>query len=105
MTNQVAETILEQLGGAGKLKAMINAKNFSGSDNSLTFRFSMNTKMNCVKIVLNAMDTYDLTFYKIKKFDFPVIEELTDVYADNLISAIEDTTGLCLSLGTMKRKA
>jgi len=39
MSNRlVADTIAEQLGGYGKLEAMINAKNFSYGDNSLTFK-------------------------------------------------------------------
>lgn len=77
---------------------MIGAKHFSATENSVTFRFAMNKKMNCVKIELNQMDTYDLTFYKIRKFDFPVVDEFSGVYADQLKRVISETIKLDLSL-------
>ena len=98
MSNRlVADTIAEQLGGYGKLEAMINAKNFAYDDNSLTFKFSGNKHVNCISISLNKYDTYNVTYYKIKKLDFEVVLE-AEVYADNLKESIQDNIGLRLSL-------
>ncbi len=63
----VANTILAQLGGGGRLTAMIGATNFLGSANSLQFRFAApaTNGANSVRIVLDASDTYTVEFYKI----------------------------------------
>ena len=102
----VAETILHQLGGSGKLKAMIGAKQFTAGANNLTFRFtapSLN-KANCIRITLNAMDTYDVEFIRVRKFDLATIHTESGIYAEDLRRIIEQVTGLYLSLGTLGRE-
>ena len=49
---QVAKTILEQLGGAGRLQVMTGAYNFVAYPNGVSFKFK-NRKVNYVKITLN----------------------------------------------------
>lgn len=95
---QVAETILQQLGGMGKLHAMIGAKNFSATETSITFRFMMNPKINCIKIELNWKDTYDITYYKLGRVNFKEVKKEEDVYATDLKRTIKETSGLDLSL-------
>ena len=99
MSNRlVADTIAEQLGGYGKLEAMINAKNFAYDDNSLTFKFSGNKNINCIKINLEPNDTYTVTYYKIKRLDFAIVSETKRVYAGSLKTSIRNNIGLRLSL-------
>lgn len=101
MTNQIAETTLQQLGGSGKLSAMIGAKNFTHDKNgALQFHFKMCKKANIVKIELNGMDLYNITFYKYnsRTFDCKEVKTLTDTYAEDLKSHIEEFTGLYISL-------
>jgi len=106
MSKEIAETIVYQLGGMGKLKAMINARNFVCDDEgSLSFRFSGNPKINCIRIKLNGLDLYDITFYKINKIDFSTVHEVTDIYAEDLVNIIEQQIELYLSLGTMGKRA
>lgn len=99
---QIAETIIQQMGGYGKLKAMINAKDFLYSDKekSLQFKFSGSKKVNCIKITLNNLDLYDIKLYKInlKKFTCDVKEKIENIYADQLKDIFETKTGLYLSL-------
>ena len=95
----VANEIIRQLGGAGRLSAMTGAKNFVGSDNSVHFRIGRNSKgVNVVRITLNAMDTYDVEYGRIRKFDFKVLAKEDGIYNDMLRESFERNTGMYLSL-------
>ena len=108
---QPAELILNQLGGSAKLALVIGAKDFFSDDegDSLVFKISAKAKNSIqrVKIHLNAMDTYDVTFSKIRykkdpdlSIRIPTIvnvSEYHDVYADDLKKLIETETGLYLN--------
>jgi hypothetical protein len=93
---QIADTILLQLGGYGKLKAMIGADNFAhDKDGSLSFRFKGSRKFKNCKIKLNGNDLYDIEFYSQRG---EVVESREDIYAEDLKRIFEKTTGLYLSL-------
>ena len=96
---EVANTILFQMGGRGKISAMTGAEfSISSSDLGVSFRFKMFTKANHCKITLNWDDTYTMTFTKIKKFDFVTVKEISGLYHDMLKHTFEEFTGLRLSL-------
>ena len=95
---QVAATIIQQLGGTGRLSAMINAKNFISYPDGVGFKFSNRKGPNHVKIVLNGRDYYDVTFSRIRGYDFKTVAQVDDVPVSNLRSVIEGKTGLYLSL-------
>lgn len=98
---EVASTILQQLGGSGKVGAMIGVKQYGTGKNGeliIQFKAKAKKKINCVRIGLNGQDLYDVDFIKMTKFDHKVVETETDVYADQLKSVFENTTGLYLSL-------
>jgi hypothetical protein len=99
----VANTILEQLGGGGRLKAMIGAYNFVGSENDLSFRFKCRAKngSNCVRVILTPMDVYRVEFLSVRAGKVRLKEVREDIYCDVLREVIERATGLYLSLGTM----
>lgn len=104
MSNQVAQTILQQLGG-NKFLAMIGAKNLCshGAENALSFRLSSvmtsgKNKCNHVKITLNGNDLYDVTFSKIFKMTVKEISSFSDVYAENLVELFESETVLATKL-------
>lgn len=102
MSNQVAQTILQQLGG-NKFLAMIGAKNLMshGAENALSFRLSSTmtkNKSNHIKITLNGNDLYDVTFSKIFKMTVKEISSFSDVYAENLVELFESETGLATKL-------
>jgi len=81
--------------GINRLSAMIGAKNFVQGENHVAFKFPRGKH---VKIELNGMDTYDMTFGTIRKFNFKVTKEFTGLYADMLKETFEQHTGLYLSL-------
>ena len=97
--NQVAKTILEQLGG-GKFRAMTGAKHFLSIPEgcgALSFQLP-SRKINYVKITLNGGDLYDLEFSRIagpkKMFAKKVVSEHRDVFADQLQDIFTEATGL-----------
>jgi len=102
----VAKAILAQLGG-GRFKAMTGAKNFGGTEDSLSFSlpggggFAKNG-INSVHIRLTAMDDYEVSFRRIRKSrGMPVVrwESVKEgVYADQLQEVFTEETGLCTRL-------
>lgn len=99
MTNeQRANTIIEQMGGFGRLGAMTGANNFIFDDKGITFKFKGSRKVNCVKVELTGNDDYTMRFYKVGRVNFKEVEVIEGVYNDMLINIFESTTGLYLSL-------
>ena len=83
--------------GMNRLVAMTGANNFvkSKEESSVSFKIP---RIGFVKIRLNGMDTYDMTFYKIRKYEYKVIQEFKGLYSDMLKETFESHTGLYLSL-------
>jgi hypothetical protein len=102
---QIAKTIIAQMGGTGKLRAMVNGRQFLILDAGVQFTFSGKRGMNKCVVKLTPADTYDIEFWYInaRKGTCDKKEEYLDVYEDMLIDLFEKTTGLYLSLGTMGR--
>ena len=102
----VAETILQQMGGSRRLKVMIGASNFGGTEDSLQFDFKGSRKYNKCRITLDfGMDLYKLELFQFrrKSMTCPLLYECEGLYFDQLIGTFEEETGLHLSLGTMGR--
>lgn len=102
----IAKTILQQLGGSGRLVAMTGAKNFVAVDNGLSFKVGRNAQgVNYVRIILNSMDVYDVQFCRVRTVKgiptIKVISEHSDIYDDMLIPLFERGTGMYLSLGNL----
>lgn len=96
--NLVAKTILEQLGG-NKFIAMTGARQFGAGEKSLTFKIGRNnSKANHVRITLNCMDTYDMAFIKVYKFDAKTVSAKGSIYAEDLQRVFTGETGLNTSL-------
>ena len=94
----VAKTILEQLGG-NKFCAMTGAKNLVGDENSLSMRIGRNSSnSNYLKITLNSMDTYDMKFYRLWKFEEKSVTEYNNIYNDMLTDTFTAHTGMYTSL-------
>ena len=96
----VANTILKQMGGAGKLSAMVSAHDFVGDKDSLQFGFKGSRKANKCRVILDPTDTYTLEFWKYNKrtFDIQQVGSFEGLYADMLKPVFESETGLYLSL-------
>lgn len=107
----VADTILKQLGGGNRLKAMIGARDIFSDDGgkSLVFKFPNRKKSapNYVKITLTPKDLYDIEFgritmkkepggFGIKMPTYKKLKTHKGIYADQLVDLFERTTGLYL---------
>jgi hypothetical protein len=96
---QVAQTILQQLGGK-RFTLMTGSKNYVADKNSLRMNLSRNRSgAKWLKITLNSMDTYDMEFFTAKK-DFTIVTKakFNNVYCDQLQQIFTQITGLYTSL-------
>ena len=67
-TAKPADIILQQMGGARRLKMMIGASEF-GFENggkTLRFRFPMKRQKTICEVTLTSMDLYDIHIYKVR---------------------------------------
>lgn len=94
---QIAKTILMQLGGSNRLQMFTGAYNFVAVPNGVSFRIK-NRSVNYVKIVLNAMDTYDIEFGLIRGVNYKIVKELSGIYNDQLVEVFNRYTGMVLRL-------
>lgn len=97
---QVAQTIIDQLGGIHRLKAMVGVSQLVYSSESVKFSFKGSRKANMCKITLMPSDTYLVQFYKFstKNLNLNPVKEYNDVYCDQLVEIFEEGSGLFLSL-------
>lgn len=93
----IALTILDQLGGAGRLKAMTGAYNFIRLPNGVSFRIK-NARANYIKITLTSMDLYDLEISRLRGDKQTLVYSANGLYDDMLKPAIEKATGMYLSM-------
>lgn len=104
MDKTVAVEILKQLGG-NRFLVMTGARGLVAMENGMGFKlpsFKAKQGINYVKIILNVMDTYDVTFYKVRGFDLTEISNYEGIYNDGLVELFEGETGLYTSLGAMQ---
>jgi len=96
----VANTIAKQIGSRAFF--LMGTRHKLGDEDSLTFDIRGSRTVNKIRVRLNVMDLYDLTFWKVTRrngeFKVKVVAEVEDIYFDGLRQVIERVTGLCLSL-------
>jgi len=92
---QIADTIVLQMGGR-MFKAMTGVKKMVLLESGVRifFKRTNGVKVNLVDIVLNASDTYDMTFMRIHGGNVETISEVDGVYCDMLQDVFEKETGL-----------
>ena len=101
-TQQVAQTILSQLGG-NRFIAMTGCSNFLSDTNSLSFKLprGVDNKATHCTITLDASDTYTVEFVKCNMRAAvyrQVVAETSMVYAESLTELFTAATGLYTSL-------
>lgn len=93
----IAQTIASQLGR--KALFMIGAKHLIAGKNYLQLKLGRNAgNWNTLKIALNGLDLYDMTFYKIRKLKVTAEKTVENIYCDQLRDIIESETGLRTNL-------
>lgn len=101
---QIAQTILNQLGGS-RFIAMTGAKNLLAIKDGLQFHLPARLAkdgINCVRILLEPTDTYKVEFGRIANVQrvptYKVKTTTEMVYADKLAATFSQATGLATSL-------
>jgi len=98
MKNEVAKTILSQLGG-NRFLAMTGAHSLTVSANALEIKLPKNpAKVYGLKIELAADDTYSMLIGTQKPHFVFTWEKIEGIYCDNLVSIFEEKTGLAARL-------
>ena len=93
----IAQTIAQQLGH--KALFMIGAKNLVAGKDYLQMKLGRNSgNWNCLKIALNGLDLYDMTFYKIRKLTVTKEKTVDNICCDQLHDIIETETGMATNL-------
>lgn len=105
----VSAVILQQLGGAGKVNAMLGRPTLlygTGTEGPyLSVKFaSPHRGPNYCKITLRGDDTYKVDFAKVGKSGIKPAGSYTGIYAEQLKPLFERVTGLYLSLGTAGKR-
>jgi len=93
--NQVAQTILDQLGGR-RFIALTGAKYLMYTVQGLQFKLPSrfaNRGINFVNIILTPADLYDVEFGKIVKLNYKVIESVSGLHFDQLQDVFTRVTG------------
>jgi len=93
----IATEIYKQLGN--KALYMIGAKDYVAGENSFSFKIMRNEKkVTHVRVKLNGMDTYDVTYFNIRGINIKEISKSCGIYNDMLLGNIRNNTGLETSL-------
>ena len=96
---QIAQTILNQLGGISRLNIMLGLKDLMTVKNGVSFKIKFaGAAANYVKIQLNGLDLYDVEIGKIRGLNYTVKAKEGNVYFDGLKPLIENTCKVRLSL-------
>ncbi len=98
MASDIAATILEQMGGAGRIHAMTGATIMVGRD-SVSFKLKRGAKVNYFEVEYDyGSDTYSVQYGNVRGTSYKPKETLSFVYPDQLKRIFEQATGLYLSL-------
>lgn len=96
-----AMEIMKQLGG-GRFMVMCGVKHptydTTKDTPNLSFCFRGSRVANHCEIMVDAMDTYTVTFRKIGTKDVKIVKEHTGIYCDMLQDIFTQTTGLYTTL-------
>jgi hypothetical protein len=98
MSLEVANTILQQLGGK-KFVVMTGASNFVGSSDALSFKIGKNAnKVTHVRITLTPADLYNVTYLNVRGTTVKTVTTDEGIYADMLRECFTRSTGLHTTL-------
>lgn len=96
----VGKTILQQMGGPGRLAAMLGTRHFGWLPNGVQFKWpnKQRSRGNVVRITLRN-DEYDMEFFNGEKS----VKKYEGLQASQLVDVFEKQTGWYLSIGGSKK--
>jgi hypothetical protein len=92
---EIAKTILSQIKALDKMAMCAwGAKDLVGMEDGLMFKSSgMVRNKGNVMIKLNGNDLYDVTFGKIRKYEYKELACVEDVFVENLVETVDKMVG------------
>jgi len=99
--SQLTTTILDQMGGVGRIRAMTGAHSFVDHGDAVSFLFPnrQRSRGNSVKITLDrGRDTYNMEFFNVSIRGAKKVKTFKDVGAEQLAPLFSKQTGLHLRL-------
>lgn len=105
--SSVAQIILDQMGGARRIAAMLGIGSGPGyyfydlaGNKGVGWAWPnrQRSKGNMVEILLAPDDTYTMTFFNVSGADKKVVKKIVGIYADQLVDSFEAQTGWYLRL-------
>jgi len=92
---EVAKTILSQIKTLDRMAMCAwGAKDLVGMEDGLMFKSSgMVRNKGKVMIKLNGNDLYDVTFGKIRKYEYKELARVEDVFVENLVETVDKMVG------------
>jgi hypothetical protein len=95
----IATTILNQLGGMRRVQAMTGAKNFVAIEDGLTFKVGRNANgVTHFTVRLTPADVYDVVSQRVHGRKVTEKARADGIYADMLRDTFEAHTGMYLTL-------
>ena len=91
----VAKTIYSQIKTMSPWAlAAWGTKEMIALENGLQFKSSgMVKNKGIIQIKLNGADLYDVSFGKVRKYEYKEIKKVTDVFVEDLIDTIDEMVG------------
>lgn len=93
---QIAQTILNQINCADRCAMMAwGAKNLVAMEKGLKFKSSGMVKKKCYVLVEldEGADLYDVSFCRIRKYEWIVDKKVEGVFSDQLVDVIDGWVG------------
>ena len=99
VSSQIAKTIAEQMGGPGRINAMIGGQLMAINKGlGIKFPSRKRSKGNYVEITLRSDDTYDMEFFNVSVAGRKPVKKYRSIYNDQLVPIFEKQTGLYLRI-------
>jgi hypothetical protein len=97
---EIAQTILSQIGGQRRLVLMTGAKHFVAIESGLQFKIGGGAKdgINCVRITLTPMDEYKVEFIRTRGMKATPVATHDGAHAEDLVTLFQKETGFTLAI-------
>jgi hypothetical protein len=97
---QIGKTILDQMGGYGRLRAMLGIQQLMDIPRGVGFKWPnrQRSRGNYVEITLRGDDTYDMEFFNVSARGKKSVKKFRGLYFDQLVEIFEKHTGWYLRL-------
>lgn len=93
---KTSDIIIKQLGN--KALMMLGANTLLSFENGLSFKIKGSKLFKYIKIELNSLDLYDITFVNYRGMNITNSKTVNNVYVDTMHKLIESETKLYTSL-------